>query len=95
MTLQDLAQRLDQLEAKQTVTDLIHAGARANDRQDLDAMRACYWPDAITWHGGYKGPSAGFIDFAVPIIARCLQAAHHVSNVLVEVQGDRALAESH
>ncbi len=95
MTLDDIARRLDLLEAKQAIADLIHAGARANDRKDLDGMRACYWPDAITWHGGYKGPSAGFIDYAVPIIERCLQAAHHVSNVLVEVQGDRALAESH
>lgn len=95
MTLEDLAQRLDQLEARQAVADLLHAGARANDRKDLDGMRACYWPDATTWHGGYKGPSAGFVDFAVPIIERCLFAAHHISNVTVEVRGGRALAESH
>lgn len=95
MPLTDLAERLHRVEATLAVTALIHAGARANDRKDIAAMRQCYWPEAITAHGGYNGPSDGFIDYALPIIARCLHAAHHISNVSVEVRGDRALAESY
>lgn len=95
MDLHELQKRLDIVESKLTISDLLHNGARANDRRDIGGMRQCYWPEAITSHGGYKGSSAGFIDFALPIIQSCLFAAHHISNVQVEVKGNRALAESH
>lgn len=91
----DLAERLRRIEATLAVTTLIHAGARANDRKDIAAMRQCYWPEATIAHGGYRGPADGFIDYALPIIERCLHAAHHISNVSVEVRGERALAESY
>ena len=91
----DLEARLARVEAVLAVTQLIHAGARANDRKDLAGMRACYWPGATVHHGGYNGSADGFVEYAGPIIARCLWAAHHVSNTTVEVSGARALAESH
>lgn len=95
MGQQDIEARLALVEAKLAVADLLHAAARANDRKDIAGMRASYWPEATTRHGGYDGPSSGFIDYAVPIIERCLFAAHHISNVQVEVSGNRALAESY
>lgn len=95
MEIAQINKRLEIIEAKLTISDLLIIGARANDRQDIDGMRACYWPDAITNHGNYNGSSFGFIDYAVPIIKNCLFAAHHISNIQIEIRENRAIAESH
>jgi hypothetical protein len=91
----DLAARLDVVESKLAVTDLIHAVAYANDRRDMARLLDCYWPDATSKHGAYEGPTAGFYEYARPIIEGCKHAAHHISNVVAEVDGDRAMAQSY
>jgi ketosteroid isomerase-like protein len=91
----DLASRLDVVESKLAVTDVIHACAYANDRRDMQRLLDCYWPDATAKYGGYEGSAAGFYEFARPIIEGCKFAAHHISNVVVEVDGDRAMAQSY
>jgi hypothetical protein len=35
--------------------------ASAVDRIDLDTVRACYAPDAVSDHGGYKGGVDGLL----------------------------------
>ena len=91
----DLATRLDVVESKLAVTDLIHACAYANDRRDMDGLLACFWPESTTKYGAYEGGSAGFFAFARPVIEGYKHAAHHISNVVVEVDGDRAMAQSY
>jgi len=91
----DLAARLDALESKLAVTDRVHACAYAMDRRDMDRLLDCFWPESTTKHGAYEGGTAGFYAFARPIIEGCKHAAHHISNVVVEVDGDRAMAQSY
>lgn len=91
----NLASRLDVVEAKLAVAEVVHACAYAMDRRDMARLLDCYWPDATTRHGAYDGPSAGFYEQARPIMEGCKHAAHHISNVVVEVDGDRAMAQSY
>jgi len=91
----DLATRLDIVESKLAVADLIHACAYSIDRRDMRGLLDCFWPESTTKHGAYEGGTAGFYEFARPIIEGCKYAAHHISNVVVEVDGDRAMAQSY
>ncbi|SFR88939.1 nuclear transport factor 2 family protein [Sphingomonas jatrophae] len=91
----DGAGRLDRVEAKLAITDRLYEIAYANDRQDFAAVQASYWPEARIEHGSFNGDVAAFVTFAAGVLAGCHFAAHHLSNVLVEVAGDHALAQSY
>lgn len=88
MSLQDL---LD----KQEITENLTRYMRAVDRGDLDTLRACYLPGAVEEHGGvYSGPADSYVDS----IARTLThpkalTTHVLSNVLIDLDGDRADVE--
>ncbi|WP_328389607.1 nuclear transport factor 2 family protein [Nocardia sp. NBC_00416] len=83
--------------AKQEVQDLLARYLRAIDRADLATLKSCYLPGATEDHGGFfEGPAAEYIES----IARTLThpkalTTHALTNVLVEVDGDRARAESY
>lgn len=88
-----MANRLDILEAKQAITELLYAYARANDRADEALLRSCFWPESTHKHGRFEGKSSDFVGFAFKIVAGLKYACHHISNVTVEVKGDRAFSE--
>lgn len=89
----DLITRLDAVEARGNVIDILFAYARANDRKDEALLRSCFWPESTHRHGRFDGTSTDFIDFAFGIISGILYSTHHISNVTVEVDGDRAFSE--
>ena len=86
---------LRELLDRQAIVDCIHRYARGVDRGDEDLVRSAYHPDAVEDHGAYVGEVDGLVAF--------LAAAHRpfdayqrfVSNVSVELDGDRAHAESY
>ncbi|GAN00291.1 gamma-BHC dehydrochlorinase [alpha proteobacterium U9-1i] len=88
-----LAERLDRAEARFAVNETLFNYARACDRADEAMMRNCFWPESTHKHGRFDGTSTQFIGFAFGIISRLKIAAHHISNVSVEVRGDRAFSE--
>lgn len=87
------AARLDALEAKDAVAQVLYAYARANDRVDEAMLRECFWPESRHKHGGFDGTSTDFIGFAMKILRTVKFTAHHISNVSVEVKGDKAFSE--
>lgn len=91
----DLAARLDALESKHQISEVLLAYARANDRMDEALLRSCFWPESTHKHGAFEGSSSGFIDYALKVVRSLKFAAHHISNISVEVRGDQAFSESH
>jgi hypothetical protein len=89
----DVAERLDMLEARARITEILHAYARSNDRLDEALLRSCFWPESTHKHGGFDGKSVDFIGFALKILGGIRYAAHHISNVSIEVRGNRAFSE--
>ncbi len=84
------------LEAKQAITEVIHRYCRAMDRMDAPLALSCWHPGGTDdTSPGYSGPAAGFVDWVFAFHARCLYTRHAISNVLIEVEGDRAGAESY
>lgn len=90
---ESMAGHLDRLIAKDEITELLYSYARSNDRMDEALLRDCFWPESTHKHGGFDGTSTDFINFALKIIAGVKYTAHHISNVSVDVRGDRAFSE--
>lgn len=87
------AERLDIIESRQAITDALNAYARANDRADEALLRSLFWPESTHQHGRFTGKSSDFVGFAFKIVAGLKYACHHISNVAIEVKGDRAFSE--
>ncbi len=81
--------------AKQAITELLTGYLRAIDRGDIATLRSCYLPGATEEHGGlYSGPAQGYIDSIEQALTHPKAVATHaLSNVLIEVDGDRARSE--
>ena len=48
---------VEELIARQEITDVLHRYCRAVDRRDPDLLRSVYHPDATDDHGVYAGRS--------------------------------------
>ena len=93
--MNDRDQALQALLDKQAIAEVLYRYARACDRADEAMLRACFHPDATNRHGRFDGSAADFCTFAMKIVHSNKREKHTVSNVLVEVDGDAAIAECH
>jgi hypothetical protein len=89
----DMATRLDELEARQQITDVLHLYARGWDRLDESLLRSCFHADSLHQHGGFKGLSQDFITKAFPMVAKVKNTTHAISNATIELAGSKAVSE--
>lgn len=89
----DMMRQVDMLVSRAAIEEILVAYARGNDRLDGDLLRSLFWPESTHRHGGFNGKSIDFINFAVKKVGELKYAAHHISNVSIEVEGDRAFSE--
>lgn len=80
---------------KQAITEVIYRYCRAVDRLDEPLLVDCFHPDAVHEQGGFAGPSAQFCAHALARLRTCESSQHHVGNILIELDGDRALSEAY
>lgn len=77
------------------ITDILALHSRGLDRLDSDLLKHCYWPEAEVDYGAYKGPAAVFADLVVDALRQQYELTRHgLGNQLVDVDGDRARAET-
>jgi hypothetical protein len=94
--LDDIRIRLERLEDRQRIADLIADYCRGVDRCDDALLRSTYWPDAIDNHGVSDSPAMEFCDRVIPILKEtCLATMHLVANSRVELAGDQAYGETY
>lgn len=89
------ADELQMLVDKSRITELLTRYLRAIDRADIDTLRACYGAGATEEHGGmYSGTAQGYVD-SIQDALRHPRAVgtHTLSNVLIDLDGDRAASE--
>ena len=86
---------VETLLAKQEIADVIYRYARGIDRMDFDLVRTCYHPDAYDDHGRFQGDIDAFIAFVEEFLPRYVVTQHFMGNMLVEVEGDTARAETY
>lgn len=87
---------LDEIVAHHEIRELLYRYCRGVDRGDAEMIASVYHPDAEDDHGTFKGAGR---DFANAIVARydSIEGSglHHVTNILVELDGDTAVGESY
>ena len=91
-TKMTLDEALDQM----AIREVLVRYCRGIDRGDKALVRSAYHPDATDDHGTFNGRAHDFPDVVVPrmdAVGRIGQ--HNVTNVQIEVEGDRAKGESY
>ncbi|WP_344767056.1 nuclear transport factor 2 family protein [Aeromicrobium panaciterrae] len=80
---------------RQQINDALLRYCRGIDRCDEELILSAYHPDARDDHGVFVGTAAEFSAWAVAGLLRVVQSTtHELSNVMIEVNGDTARAES-
>jgi len=91
------AEASQQLADRQAIVDLIYRYCRAVDRLDIPLGHSIWHADAVADYGAaiYQGPGRGVIDHICAQHRHTLHHSHQISNVIVELDGDRAGSESY
>jgi hypothetical protein len=82
---------------RQAITDLIYRYCRAMDRIDPELGYTIWHADGIADYGEdvFKGLGRDFIDHVCAQHRRTLGHSHQVTNVVIELDGDRAGSEAY
>lgn len=80
---------------KDEIKDVIMRYARGTDRKDWDLVRSCYHDDAYDDHGPYQGDADGLIEWMKLRHQTVETSMHFIGNMLIELDGDIAFAESY
>jgi hypothetical protein len=87
---------LQNLADREAITDLIHRYCRSVDRLDIPLGHSIWHEDAIADYGSiYQGNGRGVIDHICAQHLHALNHSHQVSNISIDLDGDRAGSESY
>lgn len=79
---------------KQAIYEVLVSYCRGADRGDADLIAAAYHDDAIEDHGGtFKGPAADYVATMRKVLPKAPRMTHAITNIMIELDGDRALTE--
>ena len=77
------------------ISEVLCSHSRGLDRLDVELLKSCYWPDAEVDYGAYKGSAWQFAEFVLVALGEKYALTRHcLSNTLISVSGERAVAES-
>ncbi len=81
---------------RMAITDQIYRYCRSVDRLDMELGHGVFHPDSYADFGAsYKGTGRGWIDFICVEHRKFLHHSHQVTNILIEIDGDRAGSEAY
>lgn len=88
---------LAELAGKQAIRDLVYTYCRAVDRLDVPLGHSIWHEDSHADYGAdyYQGPGKGVIDTICKHHLGLLSHSHQVTNILIQLDGDRAGSESY
>lgn len=88
---------IETLADKQAITELIRTYCRAVDRLDVPLGHSIWHEDGYADYGenDYQGPGKGVIDRICQQHLHLTSHSHQVTNILIEIDGDKAASESY
>jgi hypothetical protein len=89
------AAELREVVAKQKITDALTRYSRGIDRCHLPSLQAVFWPDGTADYGSGAQNAYAWAEATVGALARMRRTQHAISNLLIEVDGDQATAETY
>jgi SnoaL-like protein len=87
--------RADELADRLAITDQMYRYCRSVDRLDVPLGHSIFHPDSTADFGVYKGSGRGWIDFICVEHRKFLYHSHQVTNVIIDLDGDRAGSEAY
>jgi 3-phenylpropionate/cinnamic acid dioxygenase small subunit len=81
--------------AKQKIADVLTRYSRGIDRCDLDTLSAVFWPDATADYGSGRQNAQEWARATVAALKGMHRTQHAISNMLIDVDGDTARAETY
>jgi hypothetical protein len=91
----NVAQILSELADREAIKECLYRYCRGIDRRDPDILRTAYWPDAIDTHLMFKGNIEEFIAWAMPTMKTMTNHQHHITNIIINLDGATAKVESY
>lgn len=88
MTEQGVADRL-------AIADQIYRYCRSVDRLDVALGHSVFHPDSYADFSLYRGSGRGWIDFICEEHRKFLHHSHQVTNIIIDLDGDRAGSEAY
>lgn len=87
---------VEELLAREQIRDVLYRYCRGVDRGDAELIASVYHADAVDEHGAFRGPGVDFAQFIVGAMdAVSIVGQHHLTNILIQVDGHSAAAESY
>ena len=86
---------LDELLAREEITDVVKRLARGTDRLDAELIASCYHPDGFDDHNVFRGDGAAFARWVIETLPHFDATMHFVGSPLVVVDGDVAHADTY
>jgi hypothetical protein len=82
---------------RQEITDLIYRYCRSMDRIDAELGYTLWHEGAVADYGAdiYQGSGRGFIDHVCAVHRQTLAHSHQISNIIIQLDGERAASESY
>jgi len=91
-----LTRRLNVIEDREQINEVIYKYCRAMDRGDPALLREVFWSDGGFGPGKPTATAAVFVEPLVAALVAKYEATHHaVHNILIDLDGDRADVESY
>jgi hypothetical protein len=92
-----MSDTLETLADKQAIRDQLYAYCRSVDRLDIPLGHAVFHEDSHADYGEgvYQGPGRGAIDAICAQHHHLTSHSHQITNILVELDGDRAGSEAY
>ncbi len=90
-----LSKLKDELVDREAIRECLYRYCRGIDRRNADIVRSAYWPEAIDNHITFEGNVEEFIAWGFPNMTKMTNHQHHVTNILIELDGDTAKVESY
>jgi hypothetical protein len=81
--------------AKQKIADVLTRYSRGIDRCDIDTLSAVFWPDATADYGSGRQNAQDWARATVAALKAMHRTQHAISNLLIDVDGDTARAETY
>lgn len=91
----DIEARLDALESRAAIAEVVMRYVRAVDRRDEAMLRDCFHSDATHRHGAFEGLSSEFCARAMTIVGDLVLTHHQLGPISIEVDGERAFVETY
>jgi len=86
---------LDDLLAREEITDVVKALARGTDRLDRELMASCYHPDGTDDHNVFRGTGTEFAQWVVDTLPHFQATMHFVGPPRIRDDGDTAKVDTY